>query len=91
VAHSWVAITLSGIVDDGDESVAIVTDVEDDVTIHVVCIRERLSHLHEVLPTRVFHDLDPCTDLGGGILVSVGGFTQMPPGYHVHVASIFSD
>ena len=72
------AFEISDVVDLDDKPVPVVTDVEDDVSIHIVGIFEDLSQLVEVSPFCSFGDLVPRGEFIGCVLIGLSSFDQAP-------------
>ena len=52
------------VVNDCDEPVAVLPNIEDYVSLHIVGIFERAANLRKIVPSNLFDDSHPCFDLG---------------------------
>lgn len=77
-----------GVMDNGDEPIAISPNIEDYISIHVVGILEHLAHFCEIVPANRFHDGRPSFNLTRRILVLLHGLVQMPAGNDMHSPTI---
>ncbi len=77
-------VTGLGVMDDGDEPIAISPDVEDYIPIHVIGILEHLTHFRETVPANSFNDGRPSLNLTRCILVLLHGLVQMLAGNDIH-------
>jgi len=65
------------VVNDSDEPVAVLPNVENHVSLHVVGIFERAANLGKIVPSNLFDDDHPCFDLVRRIWILVHGPVQM--------------
>ena len=65
------------VVNDSDEPVAVLPNVENHASLHVVGICERAANLRKIVPSNLFDDDHPCFDLVRRIWISVHGPVQM--------------
>jgi hypothetical protein len=77
-----------GVMDDGDEPIAISPDVEDHISIYVIGIFKHLAHFRETVPTDRLNDACPGFNLTRRILVLLHGLSQMPAGDDMHSLTI---
>src|SRR5208282_1430854 len=54
---------------DGNQAVAILADIEDDISLYIIGVVENLTDFHEVPPPRGLRDFSPCRNFFGGIWV----------------------
>lgn len=70
-------VRCSCVVNDRDESVTILPDVENHISLHIVGILEYAANLHEIVPAKPFDDNHPCFDLVRRIRVLLHGLVQV--------------
>ena len=75
----------AGVMRDRDQTVAIVSHIEDQKAVYAVGIRVRLTHLQQITPLRLRSCLVPCEKLIGGIGVSPCRIVNVTSGNNVHV------
>jgi hypothetical protein len=69
---------------DGDQSISVLADVEDHVSLHMIGIFEDLAHFREVPPPHVKGDLVPGPNLSCGVWILLFGLAQVPACDNVH-------
>lgn len=74
----------SGVVDDGDEPVAIPPQIEDYVAIDGIGILEGLPHVGEMMPADDLDDAGPGFNLTGCVRVELHRFAEVPAGDDMH-------
>ena len=65
------------IVGDCDKSVAILPNIEDHISLHVVGVLERAANLWKILPSNLFDDSYRCTDFLRRIWIFFRSLVQM--------------
>jgi len=65
------------VVNDCDESVAVLPNVENYVSLHVVGIFERAANLGKIVPSNLFDDSRPCFDFVRRIWIPPHRLVQM--------------
>jgi len=65
------------VVNDYDESIAVLPNVEKYVSLHIVGIFERAANLGKIVPSNLFDDSHPCFDLVRRIWVLAHRLVQM--------------
>ena len=60
-----------------DKSVAILPNVEDHISLHVVSVLERAANLWKIVPPNFFDDSHPCTDFLRRIWIFFRSLVQM--------------
>src|SRR5271165_5376531 len=78
------ALLLPRVMNDRDQSVAVLADIENYVPLDVIGILEDLLHVHEIPPPRRLRDLVPGLNLLSGVGVLFFSFDEMLPGDDVH-------
>jgi hypothetical protein len=71
-------------VNDRDQPVAILPDIEDYVSVHIIGIFENLPHLNEVSPSRLGRNPKPRPDLSGCFRILIFGLDQVLACDYVH-------
>ena len=59
------------VMNDRDEPISVVSDVEDDIIIHIVGVLEDASHVLKFSPPSGFHNSSPFLEFVSGILVGL--------------------
>ncbi len=72
------------VVNDCDESVPILPDVEDHVSLHIVGVFERVANLRKIVPSSFFDYRYPRLDFVGRIRMVLPSLVQMPASNDVH-------
>ena len=65
------------VVNDCDEPVAVLPNVENYVSLHIVGIFERAANFWKIVPSNLFDENHPCSDLVRGIWMLQHGIVQM--------------
>jgi hypothetical protein len=65
------------VVNDCDEPVAVLPNVENYVSLHIVGIFERAANFWKIVPSNLFDENHPCFDLVRGIWMLQHGIVQM--------------
>lgn len=73
------------VVNDGDKPVAILTNIEDYESFHVVGVLELAANLRKIVPSNLFDYSYPCLDLVRRIRILLHSLIQMLAGNDVHV------
>ena len=73
---------------DCHESIAILPNIEDHISLHVVGILERAANLWKIVPSNLFDDGRPCTDLVRRIWVFFRSMVQMLASNDMHPSTI---
>ncbi len=77
-------VTRFCIVNHSDQPVSVLANVKYDVTFDVVGVLECGTNLQEIVPSDLFHDSRPSTDLVCGIRILFRSMVQMPARNDVH-------
>jgi hypothetical protein len=84
------AVFYARVMNDGDQSVAVLKHIEDYIPLHIIGILENLPDLHEVPPPGGLRDYAPGHDLFGGIGILFNGAVQVLFGDDMHeISSLF--
>jgi len=78
------ALLLPRVMNDRDQSVAILAEIENYVPLDVIGILEDLLHIHEIPPPGRLRDFVPGLNLLSGVGVLFFSFDQMLAGDDVH-------
>ena len=79
-----------GEVNDGDKSISILPEVEDNISVDIVGICEHAPNLRKVVPSDSFDDGCPGSDFVCRVRIALSGFAQMPSRDDVHRSDITS-
>ena len=82
------AVFFARIVDDGNQSISVVANVEDDITVDIISILEYLQDFVEVSPTSIFSDSVPRMNLIGRVRILITRFSQVPFCDNVHGGNV---
>jgi hypothetical protein len=83
------AILHARVMNDGDKAVAVLTDIEDHIPLHISGILENLPDFHEVSPPRGLRDFAARDNLFGGIWILLHSSDQVLFRNDMHEGSFY--
>jgi hypothetical protein len=79
------------VVNDGDKSVSVLSDIEDHVAIYIIGILEQTANFWEIVPTDTFYDAYPRLDFVRRIAVLLYCFGHMPARNDMHSTTVLHE